>query len=73
MPLLDSNEMNYMPTPKYACGGELLNHSRAIGKNYGLYEKALLQTEVKSLRWREIKCSVGRDYRIEAIRSRLAL
>ena len=51
MPLLD--EMNYVPTQKYAGGQELLQHSQAIGKKYGLYEKALFQTEVKALQWRQ--------------------
>lgn len=51
MPLLD--EMDYVPTKKYAGGEELLHHSRAIGKKYGLYEKALFQTEVKGLEWQE--------------------
>ena len=51
MPLLD--EMNFVPSQKYANGKELLRHSQAIGEKYGLYEKALFQTEVKSLRWQE--------------------
>ena len=51
MPLLD--ETGYIPTQKYAGGQELLHHSQAIGKRYGLYEKALFQTEVKSMTWRE--------------------
>lgn len=51
MPLLD--EMDYVPSQKYAGGQELLDHSHAIGRKYGLYEKALFQTEVKSLIWQE--------------------
>lgn len=51
MPLLD--EMDYVPSQKYAGGKELLHHSQAIGQKYGLYEKALFQTEVKGLTWQE--------------------
>ena len=51
MPLLD--EMEYVPSQKYAGGQELLQHSQAVGKKYGLYDKALFQTEVKGLEWRE--------------------
>ena len=53
MPLLD--EMDYVPSQKYAGGQELLQHSQAIGKKYGLYERALFQTEVKGLVWQEEK------------------
>ena len=49
MPLLD--EMQYVPSQKYSGGQELLQHSQAIGKKYGLYDKALFQTEVKGLEW----------------------
>ncbi|KLJ12200.1 cyclohexanone monooxygenase [Blastomyces silverae] len=49
MPLLE--ELNYMPTEKYTRAPELLQHARNIGKHYGLYDKALLQTEVLNLDW----------------------
>jgi cation diffusion facilitator CzcD-associated flavoprotein CzcO len=51
MPLLD--EIDYVPTEKYARAKELLEHAEMIGKRYGLYEKTLFQTEVKGLRWDE--------------------
>lgn len=51
MPLLQ--ETGYIPTQKYAGGPELLEHARRIGNKYGLYNKALFQTEVKTLRWNE--------------------
>jgi cation diffusion facilitator CzcD-associated flavoprotein CzcO len=51
MPLLE--EIGYMPTEKYARAKELLAHSRMIGEKFGLYERALFQTEVHSLRWNE--------------------
>lgn len=51
MPLLD--EMGYVPSQKYANHKELLQHSQAIGREYGLYERAIFQTEVKELHWRD--------------------
>jgi len=51
MPLL--SETGYVPTWKYAGGAELIDHARRIGRKYGLYEKALLQTEVQAMRWKE--------------------
>nr|POE47871.1 pentalenolactone d synthase [Quercus suber] len=51
MPLL--HETQYVPTQKYAGGIELLEHARRIGTKYGLYDKAIFQTEVKTLRWNE--------------------
>jgi cation diffusion facilitator CzcD-associated flavoprotein CzcO len=49
MPLLE--ELGYMPTEKYARATELLKHAEMIGKRWGLYEKALFQTETHALRW----------------------
>jgi transposase len=40
-----------VPTRKYARAPELLEHSRRIGRQFGLYEKALLQTEITEMRW----------------------
>lgn len=51
MPLLE--ELKYMPTEKYARARELLAHSQMIGERYGLYEKALFQTEVHAMKWNE--------------------
>jgi cation diffusion facilitator CzcD-associated flavoprotein CzcO len=51
MPLLD--ETGYVPTEKYARGPELFEHSQRIGRTFGLYEKALFQTEVTNLEWDE--------------------
>ncbi|KAJ4016098.1 hypothetical protein NW761_015077 [Fusarium oxysporum] len=47
MPLLEETE--YVPTEKYARGPELFEHSRRIGRTFGLYEKTLFQTEVTKL------------------------
>jgi cyclohexanone monooxygenase len=49
MPLLE--ETGHMPTEKYAHAPEILEHSRRIGKQYGLYDDALFHTEVTDLRW----------------------
>ena len=42
-----------MPTEKYAHGPEILEHSRRIGEQFGLYENALFHTEVRDLEWNE--------------------
>ncbi len=51
MPLLD--ETGHMPTEKYAHGPEILEHSRRIGRHFGLYDNALFHTEVTDVRWDE--------------------
>ncbi|MDE2435581.1 MAG: NAD(P)/FAD-dependent oxidoreductase [Sphingomonadales bacterium] len=49
MPLLD--ELGYVPSEKYARAPEILEHSQRIARHYGLYERALLQTEVTGMEW----------------------
>ena len=49
MPLLE--ETGHVPTEKYAHAPEILEHSRRIGKQFGLYEDALFHTEVTDLEW----------------------
>jgi cyclohexanone monooxygenase len=51
MPLLE--ETGHMPTEKYAHGPEILEQARRIGRQYGLYDKALFHTEVEALSWDE--------------------
>jgi len=51
LPLLE--ELGRIPSEKYAHAKEILEHSRAIGEHYGLYEGALFQTEVTEMRWDE--------------------
>lgn len=51
MPLLE--EMNYIPTEKYAKGSEILQYMKNIGKKFGLYEKAIFCAEVKESEWNE--------------------
>ncbi|HEU0043169.1 NAD(P)/FAD-dependent oxidoreductase [Sphingomonas sp.] len=49
MPLLE--ETGHMPTEKYAHAPEILEQCRRIARQYGLYDKALFQTEVRGLAW----------------------
>jgi cyclohexanone monooxygenase len=51
LPLLE--EIGYLPTEKYARAPEILAHSRAIGRRFGLYDNACFQTEVTEMRWDE--------------------
>ncbi len=51
LPLLE--ELDYIPSQKYAQAAEILDHSRAIGRHYDLYDGALFQTEVTETRWDE--------------------
>jgi len=49
LPLLE--ETGHMPTEKYTHGPEILEHSRRIARHFGLYDDALLSTEVTGLEW----------------------
>jgi cyclohexanone monooxygenase len=49
LPLLE--EMDYMPTEKYAKGAEILAYAQEIGQKFDLYSKALFQAEVTALEW----------------------
>lgn len=72
MPLLD--ETHYIPTQKYTGGEELLEHARMIGRRYGLYDKALFQTEVKGLVWDASACLwVAHTDRGDTIKARFAI
>jgi cyclohexanone monooxygenase len=51
MPLLE--ELDYMPTKKYADGAEIYEHCRRIGRHFGLYDSAIFSTRVRNLRWDE--------------------
>jgi cation diffusion facilitator CzcD-associated flavoprotein CzcO len=51
MPLLE--ETGHMPSEKYAHGPEIYEHCQRIGRQYGLYDKALFHTEVTDLTWDE--------------------
>ncbi len=49
LPLLE--EVNYVPKDKYSYGPEILEHCQRIGRHFGLYEHALFQTVVRTMRW----------------------
>jgi cation diffusion facilitator CzcD-associated flavoprotein CzcO len=51
LPLLE--ETGYLPTQKYVAAPEIFAHARRIATHYGLYDGALLSTEVTDLRWDE--------------------
>jgi hypothetical protein len=51
LPLLE--EIGYVPKEKYTRAPEILEHSRAIGRHFNLYDNACFQTEVTELRWDE--------------------
>ena len=68
LPLLD--ELGYVPTEKYTQAPEILDHARAIGEFYELYDNACLQTEVTEMEWDDDDqrwvISTNRDDRIRA-------
>jgi cyclohexanone monooxygenase len=49
MPLLE--EVGTIPKERYASGGEIFEHAKAMGRHYGLYEQALFQTKVTKIAW----------------------
>jgi len=51
MPLLE--EVGTVPTEKYARGREILEHCWKLGQKYRLYDVALFQTVVQSIRWED--------------------
>jgi cyclohexanone monooxygenase len=51
LPLLE--ETGYIPKEKYSFAKEIREHAQRIGKTFGLYDRALFQTEIKEIRWLE--------------------
>ena len=51
IPLLE--ELDFMPSKKFADGAEIFQHCRNIGKQFGLYDGALFSTQVRELRWED--------------------
>ena len=49
IPLLE--ELDFMPSKKFADGAEIFQHCRNIGKHFGLYDGALFSTRARELRW----------------------
>ena len=50
-------ELGYVPNHKFAYQPEILEHARAIGRHYDLYEGAIFQTAVTAMEWDE---AIGR-------------
>ncbi len=51
IPMLE--ELDFMPSKKFADGAEIYQHCRNIGKHFGLYDRAIFSTQVRDLRWDE--------------------
>jgi cyclohexanone monooxygenase len=51
IPMLE--ELDFMPTKKFADGAEIYEHCRRIGKHFGLYDSAIFSTQVRALHWDE--------------------
>jgi cyclohexanone monooxygenase len=51
IPMLE--ELNYMPSKKFADGAEIYEHCRRIAKHFGLYDGAIFSTQVRAVRWDE--------------------
>jgi len=49
LPLLE--EMDFMPSRKFAAGHEILEYAQSVARRYGLYDGALFHTVAKSLEW----------------------
>ncbi|KAJ4158648.1 uncharacterized protein LMH87_009164 [Akanthomyces muscarius] len=54
MPLLE--EMDYMPSQKYASGVEIRQYLQKVVEKYQLHHRIILGTKVDSLRWEEQDC-----------------
>ena len=51
IPMLE--ELNYVPSKKFADGAEIYEHCRRIAKHFGLYDGAIFSTQVRAARWDE--------------------
>src|SRR6202041_2214868 len=51
IPMLE--ELDYIPSKKFADGAEIYEHCRRIAKHFGLYDGAIFSTQVRAARWDE--------------------
>lgn len=51
VPMLE--ELDFIPSKKYADGAEIFQHCQNIGKHFGLYDGAIFSTQVRAARWDE--------------------
>ena len=49
IPMLE--QLDFVPSKKYADGAEIFEHCRNIGKHFGLYDGAIFSTQVRAVRW----------------------
>ena len=61
IPLLE--ELDFMPSKKFADGAEIFQHCRNIGKHFGLYDGALFSTQVRELRWDDATRALADQHR----------
>ena len=61
IPLLE--ELDFMPSKKFADGAEIFQHCRNIGKHFGLYDGALFSTQVRDLRWDDAIAALADQHR----------
>ena len=46
-------ELDFLPSKKFADGAEIFEHCKRIGKHFGLYDGAIFSTQVRTVRWDE--------------------
>ena len=51
IPLLE--ELNFVPSKKFADGADIYGHCRRIAKHFGLYDGAIFSTQVRTVQWDE--------------------
>jgi cyclohexanone monooxygenase len=51
IPMLE--ELDFLPSKKFADGAEIFAHCQAMGKHFDLYEGAIFSTQVETMRWDE--------------------
>ena len=49
IPMLE--ELDVLPSKKFADGAEIFEHCKRIGKHFGLYDGAIFSTQVRTVRW----------------------
>ncbi len=53
LPFLE--DTGYIPTERYARGSEILEYCRKLGRDFGLYDRALFQTKITAMCWDETR------------------
>ena len=59
IPLLE--ELDFLPSKKFADGAEIFEHCKRIGKHFGLYDGAIFSTQVRTVRWDEPTQALAAD------------